>query len=518
MQCDENNEKTGRSECTCKYLQLNLSSTTAAEYGDLTSLARRLSSQSSSSVNKIHTIAGNTPLHLSAQHGHAAITTYLLRNGYDPNTGLLSQSSALPQSSPTHINESEMQDERSNNDEYSTPTPTPLHRACHSGALGCIQLLIDAHADIMIPDLSFGDGMNAMHKAVKGGRPLAVILLLKHIKSSSISFRREVLTSLDSKHRTPLQVARDSMKLGEDEISSLRRWDVVAGGSRANFEACVKLLEQEEEDIGIVDLVISPSSHSVDSDGGEVGQITLETRGAGMRRQLKNQKGSGVDITVGWRLGDSSKNKSRKNEALLSDDGSREVSGLVCRTIPYQYVPTFELSCDCAEEMVSSNGAMKCKTAVWEEAFEKSLFKSTMASLLPMTQHRNNYTRWQVDKSNNNKKCDDNDVLLKQPGKRIESSDTLPTEQSKGEPHIREEERRSTLPIRNTVVNQGTGTKEPPLTNQGRTTSRLENPDTKKVLGQPCSKCTKNSLTLFRDSLGNLVCRTCLKHKNKRRH
>jgi len=150
-----NNIKPKRAECTCKYLQLNLSTTTAAEYGDLASLTHRLSSSDENNT-KIQIIPGNTPLHLSAQHGHATMTSYLLKNGYDPNTGVLSRSSALPQSSP-----------HQNKDRY--PTPTPLHRACYSGALGCIQLLLDAHADILIPDVSFGDGMNAMHKAVKGG-------------------------------------------------------------------------------------------------------------------------------------------------------------------------------------------------------------------------------------------------------------------------------------------------------------------------------------------------------------
>lgn len=153
---NEKNEKSERLECTCKYLQLNLSTTTAAEYGDLNSLTHRLSSSHNNNRNNIKITPGNTPLHLSAQHGHVAMTSYLLENGYDPNTGLLvSQSSAVVPK----------QDDK---DRY-TATPTPIHRACHSGALGCIQLLLQAHADILIPDFSFGDGMNAMHKAVKGG-------------------------------------------------------------------------------------------------------------------------------------------------------------------------------------------------------------------------------------------------------------------------------------------------------------------------------------------------------------
>ena len=151
-----------RAECKCKYLQLNLSTTTAAEYGDLDALSHRLSPCNNNKY-RIQIIPGNTPLHLSSQHGHTAMTSYLLKMGYDPNTGMLSVPSSVPLRSLHYNNDksnpqdrtddtTQVQEQKSNHNSATCTTPTPLHRACHSGALGCIQLLLNAHADILIPD------------------------------------------------------------------------------------------------------------------------------------------------------------------------------------------------------------------------------------------------------------------------------------------------------------------------------------------------------------------------------
>ena len=51
-----------------------------------------------------------------------------------------------------------------------------------------------------------------------------------------------ILNAVDGSNRTPLALAYEMNAKGEDEILSLRRWDVVADGP-ANFQKCIDIIE-----------------------------------------------------------------------------------------------------------------------------------------------------------------------------------------------------------------------------------------------------------------------------------
>ena len=198
--------------CTCKLLPWNLSTNTAAEYGDLGSITHRMGKDSSKTT-------ASEPLHLAAQHGHISVTSFLLQKGFHADSGSMNYKTARPN------------------------TATPLHRACYSGAIGCIQLLLDHGSDLLARDTSFGDGMTPLHKAVKGGRFVAVAVIMKFCKANNDAdlFKR-VLDSKDASNRTSLELSKQLESLGEEEILSLRRWDNVAGGV-ASFSKCIDILE-----------------------------------------------------------------------------------------------------------------------------------------------------------------------------------------------------------------------------------------------------------------------------------
>lgn len=211
-------------QCPCKLLPWKLSTNTAAEYGALDVMKHRLASTTMSTRNT-NASSWSEPLHIAAQHGHADIVGYLLNIGYHVDSGCRNQ--ALD-SEPT------------------CPSTPPLHRASYTGALGCIQLLLDHGADLSIKDTSFGDHMTPLHKAVKGGRYHAVTLILLHAQSHpSKCSLQQLLHYRDHKERTPLQLAKELHALGKEEILSLRRWNQVAK-SQPDFQKCIDLLHKAE--------------------------------------------------------------------------------------------------------------------------------------------------------------------------------------------------------------------------------------------------------------------------------
>lgn len=203
-------EKDNRPTCPCKRLPLSLSSLTGAELGNVHSLRRHRDD-----IVKKRDSAGNTPLHLAAQHGHVAATALLLDAGCDVNA-------------------------------HYECGATPLHRASFAGAVATMQLLLQrADCDLFIPDTSFGDGMTALHKAASGGRYLAVQLLLTvHAQRGSL---RKALQAKDSQNQTPLQVSRSKIKQQDIERKSVARWDAVAGGT-ADWSLCAQILQRAEQD------------------------------------------------------------------------------------------------------------------------------------------------------------------------------------------------------------------------------------------------------------------------------
>jgi len=172
------------------------------------------------------------PLHLASQHGHISVTSYLLQNGFHADSGAVHDKTVKPN------------------------TATPLHRACYSGAIGCIQLLLDHDASLLARDNSFFDEMTPLHKAVKGGRFLAVAVIVnfsqKHNNSIAgefdLNLLRQILRAKDASDRTPLELARELDSLGEEEILSMRRWDSVAGGT-ASFSKCIDILDKATEEV-----------------------------------------------------------------------------------------------------------------------------------------------------------------------------------------------------------------------------------------------------------------------------
>jgi hypothetical protein len=197
--------------CPCKRLPLCLSSFTGAEYGDVHSLSRHGLKQL---ALRVDSVTGDTPLHLSAHHGQVAATALLLQAGCNVNGSDKSKS-------------------------------TPLHRASFSGAVATMQLLLnEPECNLLAQDKSFGDNMTPLHKAAAGGRVMAVQLLIQALKSKGLL--EKALLTKDATGSSPLQVAMNCLERAEETMSSVARWNELAGG-RPDFEMCAQLLRAQQQ-------------------------------------------------------------------------------------------------------------------------------------------------------------------------------------------------------------------------------------------------------------------------------
>jgi Ankyrin repeats (3 copies) len=255
------NQPVHPSECPCKLIKSSLSTFTAAEFGEVDVLRQKAeklmqpynplpslgssyhgSTDSQETNQPLNEVSDwYSPLHLAAQHGHVAATSFLLEH-VSAKVGM--GVGALP-----------------------------LHRAAFAGAVGTMRLLLDQHdtSDLLAIDGSCGDGRTPLHKAVGGGRFLAVKLLLVEMqarsngvpvtaasRSGSVagsldpvgkSILSNALSAVDAYGQTPLELARDiaTSRSYETERSSVARWDSVAGG-RPDWRQCMNLLEDAAVD------------------------------------------------------------------------------------------------------------------------------------------------------------------------------------------------------------------------------------------------------------------------------
>lgn len=234
--------------CPCKLLPMSLSSFTAAEYGDLHSLARL-----GPAVAQRRDGAGYTPLHLAAQQNNVATTALLLQLGCPVDGG--------------------------GDDNDDVGSSTPLHRAAFSGATAAMRVLLEwslpgsrgddagdgdgggtGRCNLLARDTSFGDGSTPLHKAAAGGRYLAVHLLLEALRArrpgrvrspggpspplapSGTTMLSLGTDAVDRAGRTPLDVARFYYAIQDAERRAVARWDEAAGGV-ADWGKCIELLE-----------------------------------------------------------------------------------------------------------------------------------------------------------------------------------------------------------------------------------------------------------------------------------
>jgi len=272
--------------CPCKLLPKSLSSFTAAEYGDIHSLSKIKDIASRTDD------AGYNPLHYTAQFNHVAATAYLLQLG-------------CPVDGMGHCG------------------ATPLHRAAFSGAIAAMKVLLEWNApdsaecesreldteralsedanrvtasstllkekfcDLLARDTSFGDESTPLHKAVAGGRYLAVHMLLESFKErDEIRAKRSKCTihelsrmpkpswlqrGLLAKNRdgqTPLDLAHHFFNIQATERDAVARWDAIAGGP-ADWGKCVRLLENaiatnEFDNKGMVSKTAGPKAGGTD--------------------------------------------------------------------------------------------------------------------------------------------------------------------------------------------------------------------------------------------------------------
>ena len=101
-------------------------------------------------------------------------------------------------------------------------------------------------ADLMVRDASYGNIRTPLHKAMAGGWPLVVHLLVDALRRRGVL--REAMQARGASGCTPLKSARAYASMppnkGETEGVWVWRWDAAAGGTGANWVTYLCLLER----------------------------------------------------------------------------------------------------------------------------------------------------------------------------------------------------------------------------------------------------------------------------------
>uniref|UniRef100_A0A8C5HQQ6 VPS9 domain-containing protein n=1 Tax=Gouania willdenowi TaxID=441366 RepID=A0A8C5HQQ6_GOUWI len=142
-------------------------------------------------------VDGFTPLHVSALHGHSALSTLLIRHGSNVNARTNHNATPLHLASQnSHVmvvrNLLESNAKLNKKDRYGN---TPLMLACLCGNLETATTLLQSNALVNVANQQ---GNTALHEAVRGGHQALVELLLRGGASAGLRNKRQ---------RTPLDCA-----------------------------------------------------------------------------------------------------------------------------------------------------------------------------------------------------------------------------------------------------------------------------------------------------------------------
>ncbi|XP_028304681.1 ankyrin repeat domain-containing protein 27 isoform X2 [Gouania willdenowi] len=161
-------------------------------------------------------VDGFTPLHVSALHGHSALSTLLIRHGSNVNARTNHNATPLHLASQnSHVmvvrNLLESNAKLNKKDRYGN---TPLMLACLCGNLETATTLLQSNALVNVANQQ---GNTALHEAVRGGHQALVELLLRGGASAGLRNKRQ---------RTPLDCAYE---LGGKNTEILRALQKASG-------------------------------------------------------------------------------------------------------------------------------------------------------------------------------------------------------------------------------------------------------------------------------------------------
>jgi ankyrin repeat protein len=401
-----------------------LSSFTAAEYGDLPSLARL-----GKVVSSRRDEAGYSPLHFAAQQNNASATALLLQLGCPVDTGGgcaggVGDNTAGTSSRTTEYN-SQSTSTSSEDGSHSRPTTTtticgatPLHRAAYSGAVASMYVLLewekttsrrrrseegtttttatagvntpttdtDRKCNLLAKDISFQDDSTPLHKAAAGGRYLAVHLLLEALRerctqNNSMNNNNNILfgtsNSLDGSMR---RYNDDHDHGGSNNSSTSSR----SGSSSSSSSSMLSLALHSVDRSGRTPLDVARYYYTIQeterqavarwdevaggvADWGKCVQL-LEAATAAIATVMEEGVQQGKEVTIGT--------------PINSDDGDYDNPGIGTRillpTLPSHLIGGIDA---CVAGNVDDRDGSASLTALWVVEFQTALDRSMKTTL-----------------------------------------------------------------------------------------------------------------------------------------